>query len=534
VRVRIATFKGAMPKMSERLLGVENAQAAVNCRLDSGALRAWNAPLEVATGPWKVGVKRSLYHWKNLWFHWLTDVDVVRSPIATNITDRVIFTGDGKPKITDDSIASAGTLFPAAAYDLGIPAPISTPSVTVGPEPGEPDEALKRARNYLFTYVSDWGEEGPPSDASTTVEVYDGQLVTVGGLAPLAGSYAGPGSKRLYRANSGSASTEFQFVVELPMAQTSYADTVPGEDLAEALQSLNFDPPPEDLAGLSVMPNGMLVGFSGNDLCFSEPYQPHAWPTDYRLHTDHPIVALGVMGQSVLVATTDDAYMAQGVDPAAMSLRKVGAQQACVSKRSLVEVLGTVVYASPDGLVMGTEAGLQVATEPMISREQWQAYSPSSMHGVYHEGRYYAFYDTGAEQGCLILDASGVGLVTSPIHADAATVDPEDDTLYLLKGDALTAWDRAEGSLTYRWRSKVFDAPRPINFSFVQVEADAYPLTLRVYGDGALRFVRVVGSARPVRAPAGFLARSWEIELEGSARVHAATLAESIEELRAG
>lgn len=530
--LKIASFKGAIPKLSERLLPSESAQEAENCRLDSGALWAWNAPLAVASGPWKSGTKQTLYRWKDKWFHWLTDVDVVRSPIASNITDRVIYTGDGSPKITDDSIATAGTLFPAASYDLGIPAPISTPSLTAGAEPAEPEEPLKRGRNYVYTFVSAWGEEGPPSEPSTTIEVYDGQLVTIGGLTPLAGSYAGPGSKRLYRANTGTSSTEFQFVAEIPMAQTSYEDTVAGEDLAEALQSLNFDPPPEDLAGLSVLPNGMLAGFSGNDLCFCEPYQPHAWPTDYRLHTDHPIVALGVTGQSVLVTTAEDVYLAQGVDPAAMSLRKIGDHQPCIAKRSLVEVPGAVLYASPDGLVMGTESGIQVITEPMITREQWQAYAPESMHACYHEGRYYAFYATDVEQGCLILDASGVGVVTSPIYADTAYVDPAADTLYLLADDALTAWDRGECKLVFSWISKAFEAPRPLNLSFGQVLADAYPLTLRVWADGELRLTKLVSSERLFRLPAGFLARIWEIGLEGTARIHAVMLGDAIEELR--
>ncbi len=530
--IRVNTFKGAFPRFSARLLDQSAAQSALNCRLKSGALEAWRSLEPAAGGPWLSGAKQAIYRWKGQWFHWLDDVDVVRSPIANNVNDRVIFTGHGVPKITDDSIAAAGTYLPAASYDLGIAAPSSVPAVSAGAVPPDSAEENRQGRNYVFTYVSAWGEEGPPSEASVTLEVVDGQPVTVAGLSALGGSYAGPGTKRIYRANSGTQSTEFQFVAEIPMAQTSYEDSVAGEDLGEALQSLNFDPPPADLAGLTVMPNGMLVGFSGNDLCFSEPYQPHAWPTDYRLSTDWPIVAVGVMGNSVLVATEGAAYIANGIDPQAMTLRKLPIPQACVAKRGLVEVPQGVLYPSPDGLVLASEGGIQVLTGALMTRADWQAYAPQSLHAVYHDGAYYGFYDTGTEQGCVVLDADASGITTTDVHCDAAYVDPLDDTLYLLDGDDLYQWDRGAGSLTYVWRSKLFEVPRPTNFKFSHVVADAYPVTLRVYADEALVHSATVADDRPLTLPGGFLARAWAVELEGSVRVHSVSLAQSAAELR--
>ena len=41
------------------------------------------------------------------------------------------------------------------------------------------------------------------------------------------------------------------------------------------------------------LPNGMMVGFSGNNICFCEPFFPHAWPIRYRLTTNFDIVSLG-------------------------------------------------------------------------------------------------------------------------------------------------------------------------------------------------------------------------------------------------
>ncbi len=533
MRLAVKSFGGMVPRVSARLLDASAATIAQNCRLNSGALEPWADLAAESSGPWRSGVKRSIYKWGDDWFHWLAaGVDVVRSPIADNVNDRVVFTGDGVPKITDDGIAP-GSYLPNATYPLGIAVPTSTISVSAGAVPAESEAYEKRGRNYVFTYVSAWGEEGPPSEASETLEVVDGQPVTLGGLAALPGSYAGPGTKRIYRANSGTQSTEIQFVAEIPMAQTGYVDTVAGADLGEALQSLNFDPPPSDLAGLTIMPNGMLVGFSGNDLCFSEPYQPHAWPTDYRLHTDYPIVALGVTGNTVVVSTERDVYLATGVDPTAMSLSKKGQKQPCVSKRGMVETPAGVLYPSPDGLVLATEGGVQVVSKGILDRDDWQAYQPETLYAAYHDGRWFGFYDDGLSPGCLILDADTGNFSVSDVHCDASYTDPQADALYLMRGDELVRWDRGAGTLTASWRSRQYELPRPSNFAWAHVVADAYPVTFRVYTDTALIHTETVADDRPFTLPGGFLARAWQMEVDTEVRVHNMAMAQSVEELRA-
>lgn len=72
------------------------------------------------------------------WFHWTTLVHAVKGPVAGDTTERTYYTGDGVPKVTDSSLATAGggTAYPNNSYTLGIPAPanpiVATAQVRTG------------------------------------------------------------------------------------------------------------------------------------------------------------------------------------------------------------------------------------------------------------------------------------------------------------------------------------------------------------------------------------------------------------------
>ena len=68
--------------------------------------------------------------------------------------------------------------------------------------------------------------------------------------------------------------------------------------------------------------------------------------------------------------------MASGLDPAAMALTEIDSTLSCVSKDSIVDMGTSVMYASPDGLVMATESGLRLITEDLLTRDQWQEFVP--------------------------------------------------------------------------------------------------------------------------------------------------------------
>jgi hypothetical protein len=282
-----------------------------------------------------------------------------------------------------------------------------------GPVDALPDYST----SYVYTFVSAYGEEGPPSAASTVITTDDNQTVSLSNLqtgTDKLNSNLGTGAvKRIYRSNTGSNTTAFQFVAEIAMATTTYSDVSSNADLAEVIPSTYIAPPDDDsstypdgpMKGLTALPNGVLAGFTGKRLCFSEAFLPYAWPINYRITLEDPIVGLASVGNGLIVTTESRPYLVAGSDPASMSAIRIEAAQACLSKTSIVDMGPYVIYAGPDGLVAAAGTDVQIITEGLITPDQWQStYYPSTINATLWKGRYLAFYNTGSGYGGFIFD----------------------------------------------------------------------------------------------------------------------------------
>jgi hypothetical protein len=64
----------------------------------------------------------------------------------------------------------------------------------------------------------------------------------------------------------------------------------------------------------------------------------------------------------------------------------------------------------------------------------------------------------------------------------------------------------------------------------VQVEAETYPVTFKVYVDDVLGHTQTVTSRSPFRLPV-LNGRDWEFQLEGTSEVFAVNIAQSMQEL---
>lgn len=420
------------------------------------------------------------------------------------------------------------------------------------------------ATNYVYTYVNDLGQESAPSFASFTVLRPDGVTITVTTPTTLPSGYSpdyGIATKRIYRAVSGSTGTSYQFVAEIPLAQADYVDSIPDTELGEVLISALWALPPSDLHGLVALPNGVLAGFSKNQLCLSAQNYPHAWPVEYRLNVDTDIVAIGVIDTTVVIGTQNFIYLAIGTDPAAYSMTKLEVPQACVAKRSLAYLIGIgVVFASPDGLIaVAGNGNVRNLTSGVFTREQWQALTPETILGVAHDDVYHFWYDLSPSntRGCFALDmkADGFGLIELSYFATAAFADPLTDQLYLV----LTEDDEptnvylplpstapspvnglriyefnspdGDGHMVYSWLGKLNLLAHPASFNFAQVRADDYTnLLVRFYADGVLLMEDVITSEAPFTMPMRDDYTTFEIEVVGTSRVRTVQVAEDIGE----
>ncbi len=542
--ITVNKFSGVSPMTPPRYLGNEAAQTALNCPVWLGSLQSIRGASAITPSPLtKTGDLTSVYRFgqdqtdeKEYWFHWVEDVDVVQGFISADTTERTYYsTGTGLPKVTDSTLAltGAGTDYPIASYDLGVPKPTSALSTakTGTPSPNTTTET----RVYTYTYVNSWEEESAPFAATdmtaSTEDVYPGEDVVVTLPTAPTGSY-NVTKKRIYRSATGSANTAFLFVAEVPVATTSYTDSLTGDELNEELPSLTWVQAPTGLKGLVGLPNGVMVGFKGNDVYLSEPYRPFAWPIQYMQTVGYPIVGLGVIDTTIVVLTKGRPYFIQGSHPDAMVMVEADVNQACISKRSIVSMNNYVFYASPDGLVGLSPGGSAVVTQSMFDKYSWQNLNPNDLVGCRHENQYVGFLKTTSGNGGFIYDIAAKTWNFHNIYATGGFNDLKNDSLYIIKGNELWKWDTGT-ALGYTWKSKKFTFPEPKGFTCYRVQAEAYPITFKLYRDGTEIVNKSITSGSLERVPSG-IGTDWEFQLEGSTEVYNVQIAQSPMELNAG
>jgi hypothetical protein len=445
-------------------------------------------------------------------------------------------------------------------------------SVANGAKFGDNSDAeLDYETSYVYTFVSAYGEEGPPSPASTVITTDDNmtinitQLETASDVTKSNVNFGTGAKKRIYRSNTGSNSTQFQFVGEVPMATASFVDSSKNNELAEVLPSSTWIAPPDDdtalypdgpLKGLLSLPSGIFAGFTGKRICFSEAFQPHAWPSDYRIAIDEEIVNIAATANGLVVGTKGTPFLVTGSDPSAMVAIRIESGEACLSKRSMVDMGEFILYAGPDGLVMVRGATSTVITQDIITPEQWQAnYYPSTLTGFKWQGRYVGFFNTGSGFGGFIFDPreqsnAFVNLDASALIRGGFT-DPDDNELYLIIGNKIKKFQGSATALTYNWKSKEFATARPTSFGFAKVDAEAYPVRLKVYGDGSVIYDATISTSGSifsvtgttpsfsatditepmVRLPAS-VHSSFAFEIESTKTVNEVCLGESVAELK--
>jgi len=534
--LRVAQFGGENRAANPKLLPEGLGTVSTNQKPGRGDLRPWKSPSTVATIPagratiYRLG--RDLTDDTRYWHSWTTTVHAVRGFDLDDTTERTYYSDGTAPKVINN-LTLDGTDpqdNPAAPKTLGVPAPASAPSVTGSNGSATTTESYF----YVYTYVNTRGEESAPSPVSSMVtRTIDGSTSITGFSAPPSGTYESITLIRIYRTQSTSTSgADFFFLREIAVGTTTTTDD--NRALGETIATTTWLLPPTNLTFLKALWNGMLAGISGNGVRFCEPYVPYAWPVAYEvLPPDSKAVALGVFGQQLLVLTTGRPLLVSGSSPESMDQQLLEVPHACVAPKSVVSMGYGVAWAAADGLVFYGSGGAKLLTAGVMTREDWQAIVPSTIVGSFHEGLYFGSYTVlGTTKAFMIDPQNPQGMHFLSAGYPATYYDDLLDQLYVLNGTSIQKWD-AGSAMTYVYRSKTFHQPHAVNFACAEVVADSYPVTFRLYADGALRHTQTVTSQTPFRLPSGFRAHDWQLEVEGTAAVQMVAIASSVEELAA-
>jgi hypothetical protein len=491
MRESVEVFQGIKPRVGASLLAPNEAQIARMVKITQGHLRPWDNQI-VADNAETGELVRTIYlYLQQYWLTFSADVDILPGPIAGDTENKLYYTGDGIPKKTNEDEATTGAGdMPINYYPMGVP----TPAVAAVAALGAGGSGDARVIAYVWTVVTSWGEEGPPSPGSNTLTALQGQQVNLSGMSLVwqaafayttddwivpsalvdhvykcvqAGTSAGAepapwgtvvdgdtadgtviwraykkeilygsgGGKRIYRVNTGDAFSQYQFVDQIPQATTVYADTKLDTDLAEALSSQNNQPPPDGLIGL-VSLGRFFAGFVGKEIYFSEANFIHAWPSAYQITLDYPIVGLGTIGNILVVGTTENPYVIYGTHPSVMQPQKFPDPHPCLSKRGIDSIPQGVLFPTTDGLYLCGPTDGRVVSKDFFTKEEWKEFDPASMNSEMHDSKYFAFYrENDDNQGGLVMQIDGgfVEYVTElDFHATAVFNDETSDILYYI------------------------------------------------------------------------------------------------------
>ena len=481
--IKIDNFAGIAPRQSNRLLPYNGAVAAENAKLLSGELRGLRetqllhavsntAVTRAYRLPSTVSAPIPLSSSDN-WIGFTdSNVDFVRTPVLEDSFERYYWTGDstlngGKPQYNTRARINASS----APYVLGISPPVNAPLVS-------PAAGTDSVRAYVYTFVSAYGEESAPSNATLATGTAGSWTIT-GFDTSTAGTYYNPAlaastvnitTVRIYRTVAGSGTDSNYFhVADIALNTTTYTDTQIDASVAlnYTMQSLTWDPPPATLKGLVAHPGGFLVGFSGRDLYMSVPYQPHAWPVENIQTCQTEIVGVAVYFGLIMVMTTSNPYYGEGMSPSAITLQKIDSIDPCVNRRSIATTLAGTYYASPQGIVVATAGATQLATQQLFTREDWQnEFSPTQVQAVAYGLQYIAFDTTSS--GFIFSPSETLAPLTTLdrfSNVSSIQIDVYSGDVYLVQGGQVRLWDPPSSTpYEYTWLSKEFDLPKPVNF----------------------------------------------------------------------
>ena len=549
VAIKINAFGGMVPAIDDRLLPNNAAADAANTWLYSGRLEGIRQPKAIHTC--SLSSTKRVFRLPTTFTdrdhisdsYWMeftdADTDVLKGPIANDSFERYYWTSPTTgPKLNSSNRIRSGY----APLDLGIPYPVSVPGVAHAGG----SSTIAETRSYLFTWISQFGEESAPSAPAVAIgKIDDAWTITL--TPPTTGQQTNQllTTVRIYRTVTASTgSSVFYFVADVSTSTTTYTDTISNVTVSgnTQLPSTLWTPPPTNLRGMTAMPNGMIVGFRSNEIWFCEPYRPHAWPATYTLSVDFTIVGIGVIGQTAVICTQGSTYAVTGIHPSTMTVSKISTREPCMSRGSILSLPLGVVYASPNGLVLAAQGQIVVATDQLFTKDKWlSSLDVANLRAAQLGSAYYTF-GLGSAAGGLIDSGSGnAGFhrLTSTTTVTNVFNDEWTNEVFIIQGNIVYQIDISESRprSQYTWTSKRVQPLNKRNVTVMKVYFDnPEDLTdlgsVTVYADGRTVATHTLTTSGQVfRLPSGFKADFWQFSITSKAVVISFEIATSAREL---
>lgn len=561
-----------MPRLTPFGLPDQMAVRATNCKLNSGEVRGINA-LATLHDFGNNAIKKAfrIPGSPDIWMGFEDpDAVVVRSPV-TNDTFKRYYWHEPGGRVYYNTEARIANGDPA--FKLGIPQPDQDPTVTPS---GGTGPTVTRA--YVYTFVSAYGEEGPPSNPITNSGNNDGTWAIANlDTTPSEAADRNITHKNIYRTvTSITGTADYYLVAQVTLATTSYNDTEIDSIVAgrgQNLLSAQWFEPETDMDGMVGFPNGVLLGWRDSDIFMTVPFRPHAWNPLYTVSVKQPIVGIGVTGNTAVVCTQGPPSAITMNVPEAAALQEIQAPEPCLSRGSIIGTPAGVFYASQNGLMFFGPNGFDNITREILSEDEWERdYNPGELRATRHQTQYIGITQPGtgyvldsAELRQGFVELANLGSVSN-LFDDIWTGE-----VYLMSNGVVYLWDEPQSAqLVWRWASKRWLLPYEANVGAVRLTGhksafEGLPATpggsqvafvtvppsgggptmsppvdpptwagytLRVYADNKLCYTRHVNKYNEtLKLPTGFKSTDWLFEVVGRIPLVKLEWAETAKEL---
>lgn len=508
--LKLRAFRGRLPKVHPTNLPDGFAQVCRNAKVRSGAIVPYRSPVTVETLP---AARNFLKRIGSLWQGYNVNASPVPGPVNA---DRIYVSGNGAAPRVESYVS--GDEF---SYALALPRPSAVPSVTV--LSGAVVVADQERTVFCITHVTSLDEESEPSPLSPAINYTPNMVLRLSSFGTPPTDRA-INRRRIYRSSTDSAGqVALLFIGEQSTDATFFDYDYDTSPMLEPLPSSDYNRPPTNLAGFTVMPNGVIAAFSfnGKVLHFCEPYRPHAWPAKYRLTLESTIVGLSAFGSALAVMTKGTPYTCEGAHPANMVLTKIEENLPCIAARGIVDLGYAAAYPSPEGLVLISMQGARVASREMFGRDEWVAQRPTTFVAAAYDGSY-AYLHQPAGGGALtlsLIDFTGAApdLIDVNVGGADLVADPASTDLFILGTDGVSIRrfdDAAGAAMTATWRSKRMILPTLINMPWGRIDGDGTgDASAYLYGNGGTLIGSILGTGKPARMPGGRLDDQFQVEV---------------------
>jgi hypothetical protein len=356
-------------------------------------------------------------------------------------------------------------------------------SVTVAAGAGGSNYAVGDTVTLPTTHSGDTAATLTVTGVSANGQITTAQMLTMGYYTT---SFP---SNPVAQASTSGRGSGASFTCAFVNGTAQYTDTSLDATLAlEGVQLLTTGwLPPPPLEGFIPVANGFLCGWAGNQIYFSQPGAPWAWPIAYQTSVDAQIVGMGFLDSSIVVFTTSSPYQLSGTSPSSITSTKISTVSPCTSRGSIAQAIDGVDYASPIGIMSASPYGFVNVSDKVISAEEWrQEIFGQIIAGVRYEDTYIAL--TAIGQGYILaLQGYEGGYFMNPQNPRIALsrfmlpqaiqnmfMDPFSAAVFMMdSSNTVYLWDDpTTGTLVGRWKSREFDSMDPVNFAAFLVSLD--------------------------------------------------------------